>query len=113
MLNTFSIQGRRNHRHRPLRLVYPRRYLRLLSGDERVKRLGRRRRGRKASVFPTTKLIQANLAGPEPNSHQGILKGESIPVLLTSCLTGLKSTDNFCFYLQNRLIQTSQTGGQR
>ena len=26
-----------------------------------------------------------------------------------SCLT----TDNFCFYLQNRLIQTSQTGGQR
>jgi hypothetical protein len=26
-----------------------------------------------------------------------------------SCMT----TDNFCFYLQNRLIQTSQTGGQR
>jgi len=25
-----------------------------------------------------------------------------------SCVT----TDNFCFYLQNRLIQTSQTGGQ-
>ncbi len=25
-----------------------------------------------------------------------------------SCMT----TDNFCFYLQNRLIQTSQTGGQ-
>ncbi len=25
------------------------------------------------------------------------------------CMT----TDNFCFYLQNRLIQTSQTGGQR
>jgi hypothetical protein len=23
------------------------------------------------------------------------------------------TTDNFCFYLQNRLIQTSQTGGQR
>ncbi len=22
-------------------------------------------------------------------------------------------TDNFCFYLQNRLIQTSQTGGQK
>jgi hypothetical protein len=35
---------------------------------------------------------------------------------MTSCLTGLESavltTDNFCFYLQNRLIQTSQTGGQ-
>ncbi len=26
-----------------------------------------------------------------------------------SCMT----TDNFCFYLQNRLIQTSQTGGQK
>jgi hypothetical protein len=26
----------------------------------------------------------------------------------SSCMT----TDNFCFYLQNRLIQTSQTGGQ-
>ncbi len=26
-----------------------------------------------------------------------------------SCMT----TDNFCFYLRNRLIQTSQTGGQR
>jgi hypothetical protein len=25
-----------------------------------------------------------------------------------SCMT----TDNFCFYVQNRLIQTSQTGGQ-
>jgi hypothetical protein len=23
------------------------------------------------------------------------------------------TTDNFCFYLQNRLIQTSQKGGQR
>jgi len=23
------------------------------------------------------------------------------------------TTDNFCFYLQNRLIQTSQTGGQQ
>jgi hypothetical protein len=22
------------------------------------------------------------------------------------------TTDNFCFYLQNRLIQTNQTGGQ-
>jgi len=22
------------------------------------------------------------------------------------------TTDNFCFYLENRLLQTSQTGGQ-
>ncbi len=48
----------------------------------------------------------------------GNTKGGSITVPLTSCLTGLDSavwltTDNFCFYLQNRLIQTSQTGGQR
>ncbi len=26
---------------------------------------------------------------------------------------GCMTTDNFCFYLQNSLIQTSQTGGQR
>jgi len=46
---------------------------------------------------------------------QGILKGEyhcTIDLLFDwfgiSCMT----TDNFCFYLQNRLIQTSQTGGQ-
>jgi len=47
----------------------------------------------------------------------GNTKGESITVLLTSCLTGwfgisCMTTDNFCFYLQNRLSQTSQIGGQ-
>jgi hypothetical protein len=45
----------------------------------------------------------------------GNTKGGSITVPLTSGLTGLESavtTDNFCVYLQNRLIQTSQTGGQ-
>jgi hypothetical protein len=44
----------------------------------------------------------------------GNTKGESITVQLTSCLAGLESTvstDNFCFYFQNRLVQTSQTGG--
>ena len=48
--------------------------------------------------------------------RQGILKGGSITVLLTSCLTGLESsmtTDNLCFYLQDRLIQSGQTGGQQ
>jgi hypothetical protein len=48
---------------------------------------------------------------------QGNTKGGKMIVLLNSCLTGLESagmtTDNFCFYLQNRLIQTSQTGGQQ
>ncbi len=47
---------------------------------------------------------------------QGIPKGKVSlycwpPVWLfgSACIT----TDNLCFYLQNRLIQTSQTGGQR
>jgi hypothetical protein len=46
----------------------------------------------------------------------GNTKGGSITVLLTSCLTGLESAVRqltIFFYLQNRLIQTSQTGGQR
>jgi hypothetical protein len=46
----------------------------------------------------------------------GNTKGGSITVPLTSCLTGLESavtTNNFCFYIKNRLIQTSQTGGQQ
>jgi hypothetical protein len=47
--------------------------------------------------------------------NQGVIKGEyhcTVDLLYdwfgTSCMT----TDNFCFYLENRLIQTSQTGGQ-
>jgi hypothetical protein len=46
---------------------------------------------------------------------QGILKGKyhcTVDLLFDwfgiSCMT----TDNYCFYLQNRLIQTSQTEGQ-
>ncbi len=47
----------------------------------------------------------------------GNTKGGSITVPLTSCWTdwfriSCMTTDIFCFYLQNRLIQTSQTGGQ-
>ncbi len=44
----------------------------------------------------------------------GNAKEGRITVLLTSCLTGLESaiSANFCFYLQNRPIQISQTGGQ-
>jgi hypothetical protein len=44
-------------------------------------------------------------------------KGGSITVPLTSCFDwfgiSCMTTDNFCFYLQNRLIQTCQTGGQQ
>ncbi len=46
----------------------------------------------------------------------GNTKGGSITVPLTSCFDwfgiSCMTTDNFCFYLPNRLIQTSQTGGQ-
>jgi len=44
----------------------------------------------------------------------GNTKRGSITVPLTSCLTGIESCQLtfFCFYLQNRRIQTSQTGGQ-
>ncbi len=51
-------------------------------------------------------------------SNAGNTKGGSITLPLTSCLTGLESavwqqtTDNFYFYFQNRLIQSSQSGGQ-
>ncbi len=46
----------------------------------------------------------------------GILKGKydcNIDLLFDSFGISCVTTDNFCFYLQNRLIQTSQTGGQR
>jgi len=42
---------------------------------------------------------------------QGILKGEvdlRFDWFGMNCMT----TDNFCFYFQNRLMHTSQTGGQ-
>jgi len=49
--------------------------------------------------------------------NQGNTKGGSITVPLTSFLTGLElavwQVTIFVFYLQNRLIQTSQTGGQK
>jgi hypothetical protein len=40
----------------------------------------------------------------------GNTTGGSIPVLFDRF--GM-TTDSFCFYLQNRLLQTSQTGGQQ
>ncbi len=47
---------------------------------------------------------------------QGMLKGEvslySVDLLFDWFRISCMTTDNFCFYLQNRLIQTSQTGGQ-
>jgi len=40
-----------------------------------------------------------------------ILKGGSIDTLFDWFGISCRTTDNFCFYLQKRLIQTSQTGG--
>jgi len=46
----------------------------------------------------------------------GNTKGGSITVPLTSLFASFgiscMTTDNFCFYFQNRLIRTNQTGGQ-
>jgi hypothetical protein len=52
------------------------------------------------------------------STMQGILKGKyhfTIDLLFDWLgISSMKAkADNFCFYLQNRLIQTSQTGGQR
>jgi hypothetical protein len=47
-------------------------------------------------------------------SNQGILRGEyHCTVDLLFDWFGISCTDNFCFYLQNRLIQTSKTGGEQ
>ncbi len=63
----------------------------------------------------TNKLECLKVANPHA-LIQGILKGKyqcTIDLLFDwlgiSCMT----TDNFCFYLQNRQFQTSQTGGQQ
>jgi hypothetical protein len=63
-------------------------------------------------------LTQQFLTVLEATQHSlsdtvGNTKGGSITVLSTSCLTGwfgisCMTTDNFCFYLQNRLSQTKQ-----
>ncbi len=60
-------------------------------------------------------LYNSNSQDENGKITQGILKGKyhcTVHLLFDwfgiSCMTA----DNFCFYLQNRLIQTSQTGGQ-
>ncbi len=60
-------------------------------------------------------MIVNGEATSDESNDAGKLKGSyhcTIDLLFDwfgiSCMT----TDNFCFHLQNRLIQTSQTGGQ-
>ncbi len=57
-------------------------------------------------------FIGDTILAPLGYAHAGNTKEGGITVLLVSCLTGLESADNFCFYLQNRLVQASQAGGQ-
>ncbi len=45
-------------------------------------------------------------------STPGNTKGGSTTVMFDWLGISCKTSDNSCFYLQNRLIQTSQTGGQ-
>ncbi len=66
------------------------------------------------------KKIKCSEYGPrfalEQSTKSRHTKGGSITVLLTYCLTGLESPAwqlTIFIYLQNRLIQTSQTGGQQ
>jgi hypothetical protein len=68
-------------------------------------------------VFDTVSPFHSSLVfaskARRPLHDQGILKGDCTIDLLfgqfgISCVT----SDNFSFYLQSRLIQTSQTGGQ-
>jgi hypothetical protein len=63
----------------------------------------------KAGAYPSLE----RLAMDKP----GNTEGGSINVPLTSCFhwfgISCMTTDNFCFYLQNRLFQTSQTGGRQ
>ena len=66
------------------------------------------------SIGNITSDTDFNYSIHKPN--QGILKGEvycTVDLLFDWFGISRMTTDNFCFYLQNSLIQTSQTGGQR
>ncbi len=56
-------------------------------------------------------LLNSCLSVRNRSFKAGNTKGGSITVQLTSCLTGLETAVSLD--LQNRLIQTSQMGGQR
>jgi hypothetical protein len=57
----------------------------------------------------------SQLSGHTNDPSQGILRGKyhcTIDLLFDCFGISCMTTDNFCFHLQNRLIQTSQPGGQ-
>jgi len=49
---------------------------------------------------------------PHPGNTKGGKYHSTVDLLFDWFGISCMATDNFCFYLQNRLIQTSQTGGQ-
>ncbi len=68
----------------------------------------------KIKIFAHSALkAEINLCIIIININTGNIKGGTVDLLFDwfgiSCMT----TDKFCFYLQNRLIQTGQTGGQQ
>ncbi len=69
---------------------------------------------KKVWTYPGSTVAEHSAHNSKVNA--GNTKGGSITVLLTSSLTGLESAvwqlTISVFYFQNRLIQTSQTGGQ-
>ena len=60
----------------------------------------------------TTTFIQWEDNSPNPENTKGGGYHCTIDFLFDRFGISCMTTDNCCFYLQNRLIQTSQTGGQ-
>jgi hypothetical protein len=54
-----------------------------------------------------------SLARNKPGNTKGGKYHCTIDLLFDRFGISCMATDNFCFYFQNRLIQTSQTGGQQ
>ncbi len=74
-------------------------------------RLGSAWRAKAATTSRTTSSSSNTSRISGGQLKQGILNC-TIDLLFDQFGISCMTTDNFCFYLQNRLIQTSQTGGQ-
>ncbi len=84
------------------------------------RRLPRRRQGagegHARQRWPPGTSVMKTLFSVNDAFGQGILKGDiyhcTFDLLFDWFLISCMTIEIFCFYLQNRLIQTSQTGGQ-
>jgi hypothetical protein len=96
--------------------------------DDFLEMLAQQHNGKFCSFFSKARertrdlFIFTNFSLTFPLSHsrspnQGILKGGeyhcTIDLLFDWFAISCMTTNNFCFYLQNRLIQASQKGGQQ